>query len=56
MDANGGVNFDEMSKYPLAELQVNTEDLPSGVDPKCKEVRNINLFMSFSNLKLFCLS
>ncbi|XP_060597289.1 gelsolin-like [Ruditapes philippinarum] len=38
MDANGGVNFDEMSKYPLAELQVNTEDLPSGVDPKCKEM------------------
>ncbi|XP_045178411.2 villin-1-like isoform X2 [Mercenaria mercenaria] len=38
MNANGGENFEEMTKYPLADLQVNTEELPGGVDPKCKEM------------------
>lgn len=38
MDANGGANFEETAKYPLSELQVAVEELPAGVDPKCKEV------------------
>lgn len=38
MDANGGANFEETAKFPLSELQRAVEELPSGVDPKCKEV------------------
>lgn len=38
MDANGGTTFEETPKYPLSELQVATEELPVGVDPKFKEL------------------
>lgn len=37
-DASGGANFEEMAKFPLEELQVPVDELPSGVDPECREM------------------
>ncbi|KAL5006142.1 hypothetical protein ScPMuIL_017300 [Solemya velum] len=36
--ANGGANFNEVSKYPLKKLAVGSDELPAGVDPSCKEI------------------
>ncbi|KAL4216978.1 hypothetical protein ACF0H5_023435 [Mactra antiquata] len=46
MDANGGENFEELAKYPLEQLQVGAEELPAGVDPKCRE-----MFLSSEDFK-----
>lgn len=57
MDANGGANFEETAKFPLSELQRAVEELPSGVDPKCKEVNPeaqamCKLYVFWSSLNL----
>ena len=48
LDANGGVDFDALSKFSLEELQKATDELPSGVDPKCKEVTT-NFYISLTS-------
>ncbi|VDH98590.1 advillin [Mytilus galloprovincialis] len=37
-DVNGDFSYDSVPKYPLEQLAVSAEELPSGVDPSCKEV------------------
>ena len=37
-DVNGEVSFDSVPKYSLEQLAVPADELPSGVDPSCKEV------------------
>lgn len=36
--SNGIQDFNEVTKFSLAELQVGAEELPSGVDPSAREV------------------
>ncbi|XP_052236637.1 advillin-like isoform X1 [Dreissena polymorpha] len=38
-EMNGVSSFEDMVKYPLSQLQLlEPEELPAGVDPKCKEM------------------
>ena len=38
LNGTGEANFENIAKYPLAQLQAPVEELPEGVDPKMREV------------------
>ena len=51
--ANGSVDFNEVANYTVDKLSnVAIDDLPSGVDASCKEVRTYRTDLSFLLLVL----
>lgn len=43
--ANGVADFSDVPKYSYEELSVDSEELPSGVDPAAREVCTIFFFI-----------